>query len=294
MSDWEDDADIASPSANIASKGGANSTGWNNSSEPWDTNSNLGSGWGAKTEDRRGGGGRPPRGRNGGSGRPKPAGTPMVIEISAQHVGRLIGKAGCKIKELRQNSGAEIEIGEEKDQGRHSETEVKLYGSDKAKENAKKMIYDFLGYNTSSYQETETEDKSDFIDWGAVNANYEIAQKERWAKCPKLIKDFYQEHPEVSKMSEADAAKFREENNNIVVENFDAESTAPILKPAPKFIHSFQNYPDIMATINKQKFEKPSPIQAQAWPYLLNGKDVIGIAQTGQVKNCILFFPQFY
>ena len=31
---------------------------------------------------------------------------------------------------------------------------------------------------------------------------------------------------------------------------------------------------------------RPSPIQAQAWPYLLSGKDVIGIAQTGR-KDCI-------
>ena len=26
-------------------------------------------------------------------------------------------------------------------------------------------------------------------------------------------------------------------------------------------------------------FDKPSPIQSQAWPYLLSGKDLIGIAQ---------------
>ena len=34
---------------------------------------------------------------------------------------------------------------------------------------------------------------------------------------------------------------------------------------------------------------RPSPIQAQAWPYLLSGKDVIGIAQTGR-KDCIQIF----
>lgn len=33
--------------------------------------------------------------------------------------------------------------------------------------------------------------------------------------------------------------------------------------------------------IAKQGFEKPSPIQCQAWPILLSGIDMIGIAQTG-------------
>lgn len=42
-----------------------------------------------------------------------------------------------------------------------------------------------------------------------------------------------------------------------------------------------QAYPDILREIRKQKFEKPSPIQCQAWPILLSGQDLIGIAQTG-------------
>ena len=42
-----------------------------------------------------------------------------------------------------------------------------------------------------------------------------------------------------------------------------------------------QNYPDILQEIYKQGFEKPSPIQCQAWPVLLSGMDLIGIAQTG-------------
>lgn len=37
-----------------------------------------------------------------------------------------------------------------------------------------------------------------------------------------------------------------------------------------------------------QKFKKPSPIQSHAWPFLLNGRDFIGIAATGSGKE--LFF----
>ena len=78
---------------------------------------------------------------------------------------------------------------------------------------------------------------------------------------------------------------FRKANNNIVVENFDKESKAKFLNPVMTFEQAFFNYPDIMSTINKQGFFKPSPIQAQAWPYLLSGKDLIGIAQTGTGKT---------
>lgn len=42
-----------------------------------------------------------------------------------------------------------------------------------------------------------------------------------------------------------------------------------------------QDYPDILREIEKQGFQQPSPIQCQAWPILLNGQDLIGIAQTG-------------
>ena len=42
-----------------------------------------------------------------------------------------------------------------------------------------------------------------------------------------------------------------------------------------------------------QGFERPSPIQAQAWPYLLSGKDLIGIAQTGTGKTLAFLMPAF-
>lgn len=82
-------------------------------------------------------------------------------------------------------------------------------------------------------------------------------------------------------MTEEEATKFRLENNKIVVSNFSENSVSVLLKPCPEFYHSFHTFPEILATIEKQRFPRPSPIQAQAWPYLLAGKDLIGIAQTG-------------
>lgn len=40
-----------------------------------------------------------------------------------------------------------------------------------------------------------------------------------------------------------------------------------------------------------KSFERPSPIQARAWPFLLNGRDLIGIAATGSgiCVVCVVF-----
>lgn len=73
---------------------------------------------------------------------------------------------------------------------------------------------------------------------------------------------------------------FRKNNNNIVVRN-TSDSNEKILNPVQTFAQAFKLYPEIMREIEKQGFQTPSPIQAQSWPILLSGKDLIGIAQTG-------------
>ncbi len=229
--------------------------------------------------------------RGGTRGRPPNEGERSTVKVAANHVGKLIGRAGVQIKELRQKSGTKIEIGEEEDR----EAEVHVYGSQEQRDEAKRLIYEVLGYDkgyaTTSSSSTSREDE--LIDWDAIKTNYEVAQKAKWAKCPPLIKDFYEEHPDVTNMPKEEVAQFRKENNNIVVSNFDENSDAPLLNPCPQFHHSFWRFPDILKTIEKQGFEKPSPIQAQAWPYLLSGKDMIGIAQTGTGKTLAFLMPSF-
>lgn len=67
----------------------------------------------------------------------------------------------------------------------------------------------------------------------------------------------------------------------MVDRTFKKEDSKPIPKPVQTFEHAFHNYPEILDEIRKAGFEKPSPIQCQAWPVLLSGEDLIGIAQTG-------------
>lgn len=57
------------------------------------------------------------------------------------------------------------------------------------------------------------------------------------------------------------------------------------------------NFKDLNISENIQKaleeigYEKATPIQAEAIPYLLDGKDVIGLAQTGTGKTCAFGLP---
>ena len=41
----------------------------------------------------------------------------------------------------------------------------------------------------------------------------------------------------------------------------------------------------VLAPIVRNKFERPTPIQAQSWPLALSGYDMVGVAQTGSGKT---------
>lgn len=92
-------------------------------------------------------------------------------------------------------------------------------------------------------------------------------------------------------MTDLEVETFRQENNNIVVDRtFKNENSRAIPKPCPQFYHAFYEYPEILDEIEKAGFERPSPIQSQAWPVLLNGEDLIGIAQTGTGEKVLIIF----
>src|SRR3546814_1980832 len=47
----------------------------------------------------------------------------------------------------------------------------------------------------------------------------------------------------------------------------------------------------IAQALAAEGYETPTPIQAQAIPYVLQGKDLLGIAQTGTGKNASFALP---
>ncbi|KAL0477490.1 ATP-dependent RNA helicase, partial [Acrasis kona] len=76
---------------------------------------------------------------------------------------------------------------------------------------------------------------------------------------------------------------------NIKVFHSDAES---IPNPVSSFSHMSLSFPKhIQDTIHQLKFEKPTAIQSQAWPIIMSGHDMIGLAETGSGKTLAFILP---
>jgi hypothetical protein len=66
-------------------------------------------------------------------------------------------------------------------------------------------------------------------------------------------------------------------------DNADSLQMDPQMFPFPTFSSCKASLGDALVThcTKANSFQKPSPIQAQAWPILATGKDLVGIAETG-------------
>ncbi|GFQ01555.1 dead-box ATP-dependent RNA helicase 24 [Phtheirospermum japonicum] len=96
-------------------------------------------------------------------------------------------------------------------------------------------------------------------------------------------KDFYEEKPSVSGMSDQEVADYRN-SVAIRVSGFDV----------PRPVKTFEDCgfsAELMKAIGKQAYEKPTPIQCQALPIVLSGRDIIGIAKTGSGKTASFVLP---
>ncbi|XP_040298242.1 probable ATP-dependent RNA helicase DDX46 [Bufo bufo] len=99
-------------------------------------------------------------------------------------------------------------------------------------------------------------------------------------------KNFYVEVPELAKMTPEEVSAFRLELEGIIVKG----------KNCPKPIKSWVQCGismKIMNSLKKHAYEKPTPIQAQAIPAVMSGRDLIGIAKTGSGKTIAFLLPMF-
>ncbi|XP_054424420.1 probable ATP-dependent RNA helicase DDX46 [Pteronotus mesoamericanus] len=99
-------------------------------------------------------------------------------------------------------------------------------------------------------------------------------------------KNFYVEVPELAKMSQEEVNVFRLEMEGITVKG----------KGCPKPIKSWVQCGISMKILNSLKkhgYEKPTPIQSQAIPAIMSGRDLIGIAKTGSGKTIAFLLPMF-
>jgi len=99
-------------------------------------------------------------------------------------------------------------------------------------------------------------------------------------------KNFYFEVPELAKMTDLEVEDYRTEMEGIKVKG----------KNCPRPI---KNWPQcgvsskILNILKKNGYEKPTPIQAQAIPVVMSGRDIIGIAKTGSGKTMAFLLPLF-
>ena len=99
-------------------------------------------------------------------------------------------------------------------------------------------------------------------------------------------RDFYKEHPEVSALADEVVAAYKKE--------LDISVTWLTGGSVPRPVQTFKQvgFPAaVMTAIEKAGYERPSAVQAQAWPALLSGRDVIGIAKTGSGKTASFVLP---
>ncbi|KAB5536439.1 P-loop containing nucleoside triphosphate hydrolase protein [Coniochaeta sp. 2T2.1] len=105
-------------------------------------------------------------------------------------------------------------------------------------------------------------------------------------KLNPIRKDFWVEPYELSQLTEEEANELRLELDGIKV------SGKNVPKPVQKWSHCGLTRP-ILDTIEKLGYDKPTPIQMQALPIIMSGRDVVGVAKTGSGKTMAFLLPMF-
>ncbi|XP_061915490.1 probable ATP-dependent RNA helicase DDX43 [Entelurus aequoreus] len=240
----------------------------------------------------------------------------VTITVENGLVGRIIGRGGAKIRELEENSGARLKINKG-----DSEGEVVILGPPDAQQKAKEMIEELVAYSNSRSYSTSSRggsygrggggsggsvwSRSEIeasvvlpprvsIDWNDIRENKQKYEELKWKDLPPMKKNFYTEAKSLSLLTSEEVSDWREENNNIFVDDLMEGGNKRIVpNPCRTFLEAFELYPEIMDNIERVGFVKPTPIQSQAWPVLLSGEDLIAIAQTGTGKTLAYLLPGF-
>lgn len=97
--------------------------------------------------------------------------------------------------------------------------------------------------------------------------------------------EFYKAHPEVAAMTAEQVEQLKSELKI-------SATGSQVPYPVASFAHLADCLgKELMAGIRQHGFHQPTPIQAQAIPVALSGRDVIGIAETGSGKTLAYLLP---
>lgn len=156
---------------------------------------------------------------------------------------------------------------------------------------------------TAKTQEQEPEvyfsdDEYDYMDKGDENPGsiLAMAAKKKKKDIPSIDyskielnpirKNFWVEPYELSQLTEAEVQELRLDLDGIKVSGKD------VPKPVQKWSHCGLTQP-MLNVVEKLGYEKPTPIQMQALPVIMSGRDVIGVAKTGSGKTMAFLLPMF-
>uniref|UniRef100_A0A8D1BQ25 RNA helicase n=1 Tax=Sus scrofa TaxID=9823 RepID=A0A8D1BQ25_PIG len=194
---------------------------------------------------------------------------PLSFRLKNDWVGVVIGRGGSKIKEIQNTTYTKIQIIKG-----YPEAEVRIFGTEEMQSKARIVIDNIVKKQEEYKSEPKVgkleDTKKDvsgnqkLIDWDKFRENILEWSEKKWA-----------------------------ENYNIMCDDLKDGEKRPIPNPACKFEDAFQCYPEVMINIKKAGFQKPTPIQSQAWPIILQGIDLIGVAQTGTGKTLSYLMPGF-
>jgi ATP-dependent helicase YprA (DUF1998 family) len=95
---------------------------------------------------------------------------------------------------------------------------------------------------------------------------------------------FYIESPDLARISEAQVAEIRLELGGIKVHGKN------VPRPVRNWSQCGLSFP-ILQALKKAGFTEPLPIQAQALPVIMSGRDCIGVATTGSGKTLAFVLP---
>lgn len=149
---------------------------------------------------------------------------------------------------------------------------------------------ELIEQNQDGLEYSSEEEQEDIKD---TAANLATKQKKELPKIDhtkveysEFKKNFYVEVPEISRMTTEEVDAYKTELEGIQVKG----------KGCPRPIRTWAQCgvsKKEMDTLKKLCFEKPTPIQCQAIPAIMSGRDLIGIAKTGSGKTLAFLIPMF-
>ncbi|KAL3681784.1 hypothetical protein R1sor_024740 [Riccia sorocarpa] len=194
-------------------------------------------------------------------------------EIPAADDEKIVDAGKKKQKVDATSTAAEVPLNEEKRKKKKKKKDKKLQSTEetveetlKEKENGAGEVENGESRKTEAGETGNSEDKM---------------------KRKKKDKSAAQEEVTVNSQSHVESVTKRE-SENLVVGVSGVGSDDPNFKPFTSF--DLPGVPENVLACCK-KFEKPSPIQANSWPFLLTGRDLIGIAATGSGKTLAFGIP---